>query len=106
MQSDQKTYYDILKVHPGATDAEIKSAYHNMAMIFHPDRNPNKRDEARHQFLKISEAYSALNTKTKRHAYNNKIKKQRAQKTKLKAENDNSVFSQIAEIFWPNRSNY
>lgn len=106
MHSDQQTHYDTLKVSPDASDLEIKAAYHRLAMIFHPDRNPDKREQAEKYFIRINEAYSCLKDKKARHAYNHEIKKSRA-KAKLQAHNDNSnngLFSHIAEIFWPQRS--
>ena len=57
-----KDYYDILGVNKKASDEEIKRAYRKMAMKYHPDRNPNKK-EAEERFKEINEAYAVLSDK-------------------------------------------
>ena len=50
--------WGILGVAPGATQAEIKTAYRKRALETHPDRNPDKADgEA---FKKVQAAYEKL----------------------------------------------
>ena len=63
-----KDYYDILGVNKKAGDEEIKRAYRKMAMKYHPDRNPNKK-EAEERFKEINEAYAVLSDKEKRKQY-------------------------------------
>ncbi|OUC48263.1 DnaJ domain protein [Trichinella nativa] len=57
--------YDLLKVRPNATDAEIKKAYHQLAREFHPDKNPHHGDK----FKEISFAYEVLSDRSKRALY-------------------------------------
>ncbi|XP_033832904.1 dnaJ (Hsp40) homolog, subfamily C, member 30b isoform X2 [Periophthalmus magnuspinnatus] len=52
-------YYDILKVTPHATQAQIKTAYYKQSFIYHPDKNPGNM-EATQAFSEISEAYTVL----------------------------------------------
>ena len=66
---DENDYYKILGVKKEATDAEIKKAYHKLALKWHPDKNPNNREEAEEKFKKINEAYSVLSDKDKRRQY-------------------------------------
>jgi curved DNA-binding protein len=63
-----KDYYDILGVNKKASDEEIKRAYRKMAMRYHPDRNPNKK-EAEERFKEINEAYAVLSDQEKRKQY-------------------------------------
>ena len=66
---DENDYYKILGVKKEASDAEIKKAYRKLALKWHPDKNPNNREEAEEKFKKINEAYSVLSDKDKRRQY-------------------------------------
>lgn len=63
----KRDYYEILGVSRDATEQEIKKAYRQMALKYHPDRNPSK--EAEEIFKEATEAYSVLADKEKRHLY-------------------------------------
>jgi len=63
-----RDYYDILGVNKNASDGDLKKAYRKLAMKFHPDRNPNKK-EAEERFKEINEAYAVLGDKDKRKQY-------------------------------------
>jgi curved DNA-binding protein len=63
-----KDYYQTLGVNKNASDEEIKRAYRKLAMKYHPDRNPNKK-EAEERFKEINEAYAVLSDKDKRKQY-------------------------------------
>lgn len=62
-----KDYYDILGVSKTATPDQIKGAYRDLALKFHPDRNKDKDAEAR--FKEINEAYAVLSDQEKRRQY-------------------------------------
>jgi curved DNA-binding protein CbpA len=49
---------ELLGVGAGASQAELKRAYHKLALAYHPDRNPDKR--AADEFRKVSQAYELL----------------------------------------------
>ncbi|MFS7961809.1 putative DnaJ domain, Chaperone J-domain superfamily [Helianthus anomalus] len=50
------TWYT-LKVNRNATDDDLKKAYRRLAMIWHPDKNPNtNKSDAESKFKQISEA--------------------------------------------------
>ena len=66
---DENDFYKILGIKKDATDAEIKKAYRKLALKWHPDKNPNNREEAEEKFKKINEAYSVLSDKNKRRQY-------------------------------------
>ncbi|EPS60473.1 hypothetical protein M569_14330, partial [Genlisea aurea] len=61
-------YYNILKVNRGASNEDLRKAYRRLAMIWHPDKNSNKR-EAEAKFKQISEAYDVLSDPQKRQIY-------------------------------------
>lgn len=63
-----KDYYTILGVSPVATQAEIRSAYRNLALRYHPDVNPGNT-EALALFTEIKEAYETLTSPEKKQRY-------------------------------------
>lgn len=67
--NQKRDYYEILGVGRKATDQEIKSAYRKLALQYHPDRNPDKKEESEERFKEITEAYSVLADADKRAAY-------------------------------------
>ena len=60
-------YYSLLGVPKTATREEIKKAYRDLALKYHPDRN--KDASAEEKFKKINEAYAVLSDETKRRQY-------------------------------------
>src|SRR5215469_16585631 len=65
----KRDYYEVLGVERTASDGELKSAYRKLALQYHPDRNPEKREEATEKFKEITEAYGVLADSQKRAAY-------------------------------------
>ena len=58
-KSKRKDYYKILSVEKDASDMEIKKAYRKLAIVHHPDKNPDD-PEAAERFKDVGEAYETL----------------------------------------------
>src|SRR5581483_174886 len=67
MATSKRDYYEVLGVHRGATEDEIRRAFRKLAFEYHPDRNPSA--DAADRFKEISEAYEVLQDGQKRESY-------------------------------------
>ena len=67
--AESKDYYEILGVSKDASDDEIKRAYRKMAKKYHPDANPDNKEQAETKFKEVNEAYSVLSDSNKRAQY-------------------------------------
>ena len=67
--SEHDDLYKILQVNESDDDETIKKAYKKLAIKWHPDKNPNNKEEAERKFKEISHAYSILGDKQKRKDY-------------------------------------
>ncbi|PIM99511.1 Molecular chaperone (DnaJ superfamily) [Handroanthus impetiginosus] len=66
--SNEKSLYEILGVDKGASQQEIKKAYHRLALRLHPDKNPND-EEAKEKFQQLQKVISILGDEEKRAVY-------------------------------------
>ena len=64
----KRDYYEVLGVGRDASEEEIKRAYRNLALKWHPDKNPGDKG-AEERFKEINEAYEVLSDKGKRAQY-------------------------------------
>lgn len=64
----QPDYYEVLCVKRNASAEEIKKAYRQLALKYHPDRNPGDK-AAEEKFKEIGQAYEILSDPQKRAAY-------------------------------------
>ncbi|XP_034059908.1 dnaJ homolog subfamily B member 2 isoform X1 [Gymnodraco acuticeps] len=62
-------YYNVLGASKTASQDDIKKAYRKLALKWHPDKNPDNKEEAEAKFKELSEAYEVLSDKSKRDAY-------------------------------------
>ncbi len=63
MTIDPTQAYRVLGLHPGATLDEVKTAFRDLAQVWHPDRFPENdrlREKALHNQRLINEAYAVL----------------------------------------------
>ena len=65
---EKRDYYEVLGVSRGSSSQDIKKAYRQQAMKYHPDRNPDNKD-AEEKFKEASEAYEVLADDEKRKVY-------------------------------------
>lgn len=64
----KRDYYEVLEVSRNASDTEIKKAYRQKAIQFHPDKNPGDHT-AEEKFKEAAEAYEVLSDPEKRKRY-------------------------------------
>lgn len=63
----KRDFYEVLGVSKNASQAELKKAYRQLALKYHPDRN--KASDAADKFKEISEAYEVLSNPEKKKTY-------------------------------------
>ena len=68
-RSQQRDFYEVLGVAKTASIEEIKTSYRKAALQWHPDRNPQNKEEAEIRFRECTEAYSILSDAQKRQIY-------------------------------------
>jgi molecular chaperone DnaJ len=65
----KRDYYEVLGLGRDASEGDIKKAYRQMALKYHPDKNPGNK-EAEDKFKEAAEAYEILSDADKRNRYN------------------------------------
>jgi len=65
-----QNHYEILGISSGASTIEVKAAFRRLAKLYHPDKNPQGKE----QFAKILLAYEVLVDSSRRRQYDLKLK--------------------------------
>lgn len=76
---NDKDYYKVMGVEPGASPKEIKAAYRKLARQYHPD--VNKAPDAEEKFKALGEAYEVLKNPEKRKIYDQYVHDVKARQT-------------------------
>ncbi|MBU0547443.1 MAG: molecular chaperone DnaJ [Candidatus Omnitrophica bacterium] len=102
--STKRDYYEILGVTKSASSEDIRRAYREMALKFHPDRVPiEQKKEAEEKFKEVSEAYAVLSDSTKRDLYDkyghSGIDQKYAQEDIFKGADFSSIFREMGGSF-------
>lgn len=66
-----ETLYDVLHCAPAASDTELRVAYKQQALHWHPDKNDDP--DAEERFKKINHAWSVLSDESRRAAYDHSL---------------------------------
>jgi len=66
--AEKRDYYEVLGVAKGASTDEIKKAYRQAAIKYHPDKNPGDKG-AEEKFKEAAEAYDVLSNPDKKARY-------------------------------------
>jgi molecular chaperone DnaJ len=64
----KKDYYEVLGITKSASEVEIKKSYRQLALKYHPDKNPDDKS-AEDKFKEAAEAYEILSNNEKRQRY-------------------------------------
>ncbi|MBN2831208.1 MAG: molecular chaperone DnaJ [Candidatus Omnitrophica bacterium] len=99
----KRDYYEVLGIQKSASLDEVKKAYRELALKFHPDRVPHeKKKEAEEKFKDISEAYAVLSDANKRALYDQHghagIDQRYAQEDIFKGADFSSVFQDLGSF--------
>ena len=79
-----KDYYKVLGVSRKATQDDVKKAYRKLVLKHHPDRNPDKQEEAAKKTAEINEAYEVLGDPSRRKEYDGVKRPTKAKKRTTK----------------------
>ncbi len=64
----KRDYYEVLGVSKNASESELKKAYRQLALKYHPDKNPDDK-AAEDKFKEAAEAYEILSNPEKKQRY-------------------------------------
>lgn len=65
----KKSHYEVLGVSRNFTEKQLKSAYRKLVKKFHPDKNKDRPEWAKKNFIEVQNAYDILSDPKKRKLY-------------------------------------
>jgi DnaJ-class molecular chaperone len=84
-------HYDVLEIDKKATISEIKKAYRQLSLKYHPDKSDlDKKEENEKKFREINDAYSILSDPKKKNDYDHSFDKHKKQ---------NDIINQMKQQF-------
>jgi hypothetical protein len=83
-----KNYFKVLLMAPTATFSLVTKAYRKQALLWHPDKNPNNREEATNKFQEITEAWEHLNSAEKLGRYYDEFQLRKSEFPELQDDYD------------------
>jgi DnaJ-class molecular chaperone len=92
-----ETFYNILGIDENATKEEIKKAYRNLQMKFHPDKNLGSQ-ESINMTQKINEAYETLGDEQKKNEYD-MLRKNQNPFTRMNSHGGGGIDVPMDDIF-------
>jgi molecular chaperone DnaJ len=93
----KRDYYEVLGIQRDVSVAQIKKAYRERALQFHPDRNPDN-PQAEAQFKEAGEAYEVLSDPEKRRIYD-QLGHEGLRGRGVGFGNAEDIFSSFSDIF-------
>jgi molecular chaperone DnaJ len=95
---NKRDYYEVLEVPKNASKEEIKKAYRQKALKYHPDRNPGD-SKAEENFKEAAEAYEVLSDDQKKTKYDQYGHAGLGNNLHNEGMNMNDIFSHFGDIF-------
>ena len=92
-------YYEILEIHPKASKEVVKAAYKSLMQRYHPDKNPNNAEAARHA-ARIAQAYGVISDESQRAIYDLQLQEQLQEQLKTQfKEQAAKVYAKVPENY-------